>query len=115
VPFLQPEPSQHPTLMSFHNTSSTSLQVTWVDIPPQYVHGILLGYRVLYRPLNVTEDTYSVVQVGPSSLHTILENLYKYMDYGIRVMGFTRTGHGTVNDEVIVRTDQDGELLVQSL
>lgn len=104
------EPSQPPTLMAFHNSSSSSLRVTWLHIPPQYAHGVLLGYRVLYRSLNVTEDMYSVAEVGPTTLEVELENLYEYMEYGVRLMGFTKKGLGTVSDEEIVRTDQDGKL-----
>ncbi|KAK3717533.1 hypothetical protein QZH41_013793, partial [Actinostola sp. cb2023] len=101
-------PSQPPTFLSLYNTSSSSLRVTWQAIPPRYIHGILLGYRVLYRSLNVTNEKYVFKEVGgPSSLEVILSGLFKYMDYGIRVLGFTKIGLGTVSDEVIVKTDQD--------
>lgn len=78
----------------------------------QYIHGNLLGYRVLYRSINDTQERYRYQEVGPESLQVILGGLFKYMEYGIRVLGFTKVGLGTVSDEVIVRTDQDGENMV---
>ena len=109
--FYHPVPSQPPTFLSLYNTSSTSLRVTWLAIPVRYVHGVLLGYRVLYRSLNVTKEKYEFKEVEPASLEVVLTGLFKYMDYGIRVLGFTKVGLGTVSNEVIVKTDQDGRIM----
>ncbi|XP_001623142.2 uncharacterized protein LOC5501884 isoform X2 [Nematostella vectensis] len=100
-------PSRPPKMLRLFNTSSTSLHLHWQHIPIEFVHGVLFGYRVLYRPMNASQDSYRALEYGPSVLEAEVTGLLKYSWYGFRVMGFTKVGYGAVSEEEIVRTGED--------
>ena len=105
-----PGPSKPPTLTNVFNTSSTSIKVNWKTISGDYVHGVLVGFVVLYRrAMNESEDRCSEHEVGPNRTSVELTGLWKYTKYGIRVLGYTRVGWGVISPEVVVQTDEDGE------
>lgn len=89
-----------------HNTSSTSLFVTWEFLPNDRVNGILLGYKLLYKkygPTNVSEQNATTTMN-----FTVLTGLEKFTIYDVKVLAFTRVGDGP---EAVVTetTDEDGE------
>ena len=47
-------PDGKPTVMSAHNSSSTSIYLNWKPPPKSSIHGEFLGYRLAYKQL---EDT----------------------------------------------------------
>jgi len=47
------EPSGKPRVTAAHNTSSTSLYLSWQPPEPNSIHGEFLGYRISYRPRDV--------------------------------------------------------------
>lgn len=81
--------------------------VTWLPVPGGYVHGILRGYRLLFK---IDENSFyqNVTTVNQSFELTGLE---KFTNYSIKVLAYTRIGDGNVSDPVIVSTDEDGKLL----
>ena len=81
--------------------------VTWLPVPGGYVHGILRGYRLLFK---IDENSFyqNVTTVNQSFELTGLE---KFTNYFIKVLAYTRIGDGNVSDPVIVSTDEDGKLL----
>lgn len=81
-------------------------------IPQKFIHGVLIGYIVLYRAMNESEDMYREVNVGNSHTHLELKNLWKYTRYGIRVLGFTKIGKGVISPEEVVQTDEDGRMIL---
>ena len=102
-------PSKPPTLTRVFNTSSTSIRVHWSTIPQRYTHGILVGFVLLYRAMNESQDMYRDVEVGPDRDNLELTGLWKYTKYGVRVLGFTRVGWGVISPEVAVQTDEDSK------
>lgn len=88
------------------NTSHTSLLVEWKDIPRDFVHGILLGFRVLFWRSNESGDSYETrnVTADQSSIH--LKDLWIYTKYKIQILGFTAAGEGVVSKEIEVSTDE---------
>ena len=100
-------PSRPPMLIRLYNTSSTSIRISWQRLAPEYVHGILRGYRVLYRLVNVTENVFK--SLTTQELFVDLRGLLKYTNYGIRVLAFTTIGDGLTSAEHVCRTDQDGK------
>ena len=83
--------------------------MNWKPIPQEYVHGVLVGFVVLYRAMNESQDMYRDTEVGPTHSTLELTGLWKYTKYGIRVLGFTRVGWGVISPEVVVQTDEDGK------
>ena len=99
-------PSKPVITLKARNTSHTSLLVEWTDIPRDFVHGILLGFRVLFWRSNESRDTYETGEVASdqSSLH--LKDLWIYTKYKIQILGFTAAGEGAVSQEIEVSTDE---------
>lgn len=79
--------------------------VTWFIVPDGYVHGILRGYRVLFKEEG--DIYYQNVTTVNQSLE--LEGLQKFTNYSVRVLAFTSIGDGNVSDPFTVSTDQDGK------
>ena len=87
--------------------------VHWNPIPDNfYVHGILRGYKVLYKAIatanvKLEEDleTKEVV-VNYSTLSTALEGLNAFTRYEIEVLAFTVKGDG-VKSKAIRAGSQD--------
>ncbi|XP_048582741.1 uncharacterized protein LOC5513116 isoform X3 [Nematostella vectensis] len=81
-------------------TSTSSLPVSWDPIPSHCVPGILLGYRVRYKPVSTgdviikSKVPVSEVEVGPSTQSVTLTGLDIYTQYRIEVAGFTIKGDG---------------------
>lgn len=94
-----------------YNTSSTSINVTWLAIPPASVAGILTSYLIKYTELddkgiNVTSELRTV---PATQLSIVLMDLMKYTDYNITVRGAT-IEIGVESSPVKVRTHEDSKL-----
>ena len=98
-------PSLPPEQLAAQNTSSTSLSVTWLPVPNGFVHGILRGYRVLFK--TDQESSYRNVTTGNQSFE--LTGLEKFTNYTVKVLAFTSIGDGNKSDPVIAPTDEDGK------
>ena len=53
--YLFSEPSGKPRVTAAHNTSSTSLYLSWQSPELNTIHGEFLGYKISYRPRDVSE------------------------------------------------------------
>lgn len=83
----------------------------WSDIPRDFVHGVLLGFRVLYWRFNESRDTYEIREVAPDEHSVHLKDLWIYTKYKIQILGFTAVGEGAVSKEIEVSTDEYSEFL----
>ncbi|XP_074628437.1 uncharacterized protein LOC141886246 isoform X3 [Acropora palmata] len=99
-------PSRSAISVHARNTSHTSLLVEWNPIPAEYIHGVLLGYRVLFWRSNESNETYETRQTGPDVHSVRLTDLWIYTKYKIRVLGFTLAGKGSKSKEIEVSTDE---------
>ena len=104
-------PSLSPQNVSSYNTSSTSLHVSWHEVPHGFVHGILLGYHVLYREATGVRN-YSVVSTSATVKVKELQGLEKFTIYEITVLAFTRIGNGVNSTVIFVSTDEDSKLQI---
>jgi len=100
-------PSHSPLIIWGHNTSSTSISVRWEAIPTEFIHGILLGYKVFYGKTNEPPSQYKTLQ--PDQLEISLTNLEKFTAYCVKLAGFTRIGDGNKSSCFNVTTDEDGK------
>lgn len=103
-------PSQPPTDLTAYNTSSTSLHVTWGEVPKGFVHGTLQGYRVSYKRTGDKSDSYANSTTGPNERELHITGLEKFTAYSMKVLAFTRKGDGAVSVNISVLTDEDGRL-----
>lgn len=106
--FTYAVPSLPPQNVSSYNTSSTSLHVSWHKVPHGFVHGILLGYRVLYKVAGGISNN-SVVSTSGTTKQKELQGLKKFTIYEITVLAFTRIGDGANSISMFVSTDEDSK------
>ena len=116
-------PSLPPLNITSTNTSSTSLLITWEQIPKKLVHGILLGYRVFYyqhtnayhgrrRRIRSVETLNETVRTLPPNTTSLrIFNLKKFTYYSFQIVGFTSKGDGQISLTYNVSTDEDSKCI----
>ena len=92
--------------MREHNTSSTSISVSWEPVQADLQNGIITGYNITYQSL--TENDNGFVPAGPNDRQANLTGLKEFVDYNISVVAFTVKGDGPPF-VLVVRTDQDSK------
>ncbi len=101
------EPAAAPENVTGHNSSSTSILVTWDDVPAAEQNGIILTYTITYESL--TQNHTSSATVNFTDHQTNLTGLRKYVNYSITVFASTIKGDGPASDPIFVTTDQDSK------
>ena len=86
--------------------SSTTLRVSWREIPPQYRHGIVRHYSI-----NITEIATGVMLLlRDSSSPVLVSSLHPYSNYSVEVAAFT-VGLGPYSNTEVIQTAEDGTKL----
>ena len=101
-------PLHYPVPIEMSNTSSTSLHITWGEVPDAYHHGEVTGYRVF---LEETEFPDVIVANDTYPLHVItmdLTGLKKFTSYTVRIRAYSFFGEGP-DGVVTTLTDEDSE------
>ena len=101
------EPDGAPQNVRGHNTSSTSISVSWEEVQSDLQNGIITGYNITYE--SQTENDKGVLLTGPNDRQANLTGLKKFVNYNISVIAFTVKGDGPPT-VIVVRTDQDSKL-----
>ena len=94
--------------------SSTSINVTWEEIPPIKRNGIITAYEVLYEPLETFGGVIGSMRVNTTNMHFVLFGLQEYVDYNISVRAYTRVGPGPYSQGITNQTFQDCEFISAS-
>ena len=92
--------------------SSTSIQVSWEEVPEINRNGIITMYEVLYDPLETFDGmiyTNSVNISDPSMMYTVLMGLEEYVEYNISVRAYTSAGPGPYSTSITNRTETDSK------
>ena len=100
-------PGAAPENVRGHNTSSTSISVTWGEVPADKQHGKILRYLVIYKESEGDAET--MERVDSPSRRIELTKLIKYTVYSIQVLAATLKGDGPRSNPITVWTDQDGK------
>ncbi|XP_068726145.1 protein sidekick-1-like [Montipora capricornis] len=103
----QDEPSAPPTLVQGHNTSSTSIFVSWSEVPESDQNGVILSYTVTYKALPPSPGSKPNKTVNAPTTSITLEDLNEFTDYNITVFASTVKGGGTISAPITVRTAED--------
>ncbi|XP_028409022.1 protein sidekick-2-like [Dendronephthya gigantea] len=106
VPTGEDTPSRSVNFLTARALSSTSIKVKWGQIPHGMVHGMLRGYKVLFRTIDDDGD-FMVNKTFPTTYEIILKNLLKYTKYSIRVIGYTIKGNGKASNDINCTTFED--------
>ncbi|XP_068223029.1 cell adhesion molecule Dscam1-like isoform X2 [Palaemon carinicauda] len=102
-------PSEAPRDVQCTSLSSTSLLVQWTTPSLTAIHGILQGYKVMYRPVHPTRFFHpdDIKDKTIVALRTQLNGLERYTNYSVTVAAYTRRGSGIRSDPVYCITDED--------
>ena len=105
-------PTSPPDNVSAEVQSSTSILVTWEDIPLIDQNGVIITYEVLYEPMemfngNITEQT-----INTTNRSITLMSLEEFVNYSISVRGYTIVGPGNYSVPVLVMTLEDGKFKI---
>ena len=99
-------PTDGPSNITAMNTSSSSISVTWDDVPIDHQNGIITGYRVYIRKEG-SSGAWSVDDT--SSKQWSKSGLDLWTIYDIKISAKTSVGEGPKSSIVKVRTDEDGK------
>ena len=97
--------------MSGHNASSTSIVVSWGQVPFLDQNGVILSYTVTYRALLPSRSSQTKNVTAPAN-HTTLSGLNEYTDYSITVFASTSKGSGNQSTPIVVITDEDSKFVI---
>ena len=96
--------------MNGHNTSSTSIRVSWEEVPVIQQNGIITKYTITYRSLTENHNGNVEVTGSPPALTVEITGLREYVEYSIMVFASTAKGNGPHSSPVeVVSTDQDSK------
>ena len=104
LPRLFIGPTAPPQDVTGYNTSSTSINVTWNEVPKDKQHGDIIRYTVMY---NKTTNVINKSEVSEKFFE--LKGVDKYTIYDFKVLAATRIGDGPASDPIKVQTDEDSE------
>ena len=93
--------------MTGHSVSSTSIFVSWGQVPFLDQNGVILSYTVTYRAL---PSGSSQAKNGTVPANQItLTGLNEYTNYSITVFALTSKGGGIESTRIVVITDEDSK------
>lgn len=101
-------PSSAPLNVSTVTVTSTTIEVSWSEIPLEYQNGIIRYYIV-----NITEtNTGSEFQATTDDKSVIFNSLHPYYTYSITIAGYT-TKVGPYSTPISVTTDEDSMCMLR--
>ena len=92
--------------------SSTSIMVSWDEVPPIDRNGIVTDYEVLYEPLETFEGAIMSMKVNTTNLSIIVTGLQEFVMYNISVRAYTSEGPGPYSEEITEMTLEDGTMTI---
>lgn len=104
-------PSQAPINVTTKPLNSTSFSVTWQQVPPDHVHGIVLGYKVLLE--NMADGSLLFTEtVNVNQTQITLNGSREVSTFCVRVLAFTRKGDGKASTCTEAWTWSEGRCLM---
>ncbi|KAK3921052.1 Down syndrome cell adhesion molecule-like protein Dscam2 [Frankliniella fusca] len=104
---LEDVPEAAPRDVQCAPESPESLRVHWQPPPEALVHGVIQGYRLLYQPVQDQLDVAETQNKMTTELSSTLHGLFKYTNYSVQVLAFTRVGDGNMSAPIFCRTKED--------
>ena len=88
--------------------SSTTIMVTWEEVPAIDENGIIIIYEIQFVPLQFTE-TLMPDSINTTNLFIEITGLQEYVEYNISVRAYTSVGPGPFSAAVTNQTFEDGK------
>ena len=97
--------------------SSTSIRVSWNEVPPIDQNGVIMAYEITYTPLENFTGVIGLnsTNVSGSDLSVSLVGLQEYVNYSILVRAYTSEGPGPYSTPVIQLTLEDSKSWINYL
>ena len=93
-----------------HNASSTSIFVSWGDVPFSEQNGVIVNYTVTYRAL--PSNSSQSKNVTTKANQVTLKGLNEYTNYSITVFASTSKGRGNESKPIVVITAEDSKFVI---
>ena len=103
------EPVAPPANVALFNKTSTSILVTWDEVPYGQRKGQIRRYKVIYKAENENSES---IEVNRSTHALKIINLKQNTHYKITVSAATVKGFGPSSDAISVFTGQDSEYIL---
>ena len=97
-------PGAPPQNVQAVNKTSSSILVTWYQVPTNQQNGDILSYHVIYTMMN--QNVTATKQVEAPALELKLTGLKAKTNYSITVMASTIKGHGPTSPAINVVTEE---------
>ena len=106
--FLLIVPTEAPSNFHLDSLSSSSISVTWGEIPQEARNGEIIGYLVKYhkRSQYTSMMIWDSIQVDGQTFKVTLNNLTEVAVYHIKVAGVTKEGVGVYSRVLYVTPKQ---------
>lgn len=103
------EPVAPPANVTLFNKTSTSILVTWDEVPYGKRKGQILQYKVIYKAENENSKS---IEVNRSTHALKIINLKQNTKYNITVSAATVKGYGPSSEPISIFTGQDSEYIL---
>ncbi|CAB4004398.1 sidekick-1-like isoform X1 [Paramuricea clavata] len=104
-------PKSGPNITQINVTSSTSIAVTWGEVPAEDTNGNITHYFVCYKvPTSSNNNCSNIKRVdGVNNRSTVLNNLNEFTTYVVAIKAATSKGAGPPGLTKSARTSEDGK------
>ena len=103
-------PNTYPENVTGHATNSTSILVSWGEVPFEDQNGVIVGYTVTYKALS--SESSQTRNVTVQARQATLTGLNEYTNYSITVFASTSKGGGIESTPIVVITDEDSKFVI---
>ena len=91
--------------------SSTSLQISWNEVPEMEQNGNITRYEIIYTPINSPQQPKISMTKG-SMLVSTLESLEEFTIYNVSVRAVTIVGSGPLSPPQTNQTFEDSKQML---
>ena len=98
-----------PSDISIKALSSTSLNISWHDVPVGHRHALILGYIIFYRQKQQTSAPYQ--KLASTGYFEVLAGLKQGTAYIFRLLAYTSGGNGVASNEMLGYTLEEGKVI----
>ncbi|XP_047425794.1 interleukin-6 receptor subunit beta isoform X2 [Mugil cephalus] len=114
--FTEGTPLSAPKNIQSYNGTLTSVVLEWLPIPEEDTRGFLLGYIIYYTEYHQRRTgSEKNVTVDPELNIYGLEGLKSATTYQVQISGFTSAGEGVRSEEILFKTEHEGNFDVKGI
>ena len=104
------EPNASPANVAADVVNSTSISVSWGQVPLLDQNGVIVSYTVTY--ISSRTGSARTKNVPAPENQTTLTDLNEHTNYSITVFASTSKGGGTKSTPIVVITDEDSKFVI---